>query len=318
MKWSMSIWVFLALYYGSDAATLDVKSGTIDNASSSLEETSSPANHHHNHHFDFLMFTQIWPITSCLTWEDRRSENTCSIDDSARLWTIHGIWPTSNHKIGPLFCNRTDKFDPEKIRPLLPELRSKWTDVRVGGDEFNFWKHEWEKHGTCAEQLPSMANEYLYFTKALELHKKYNVTALLGDKVTPGSEYGPANVVVELAKALHQLDGGGEDILPAVNCAHDKNFDAPLFYEIYICLDKEFNRIGCENTKGGTYGSCGKSRPFLYPDTIHPNWARNAFVMIMFPVLSVLCFPLACAVVYMLFGKRRGTRSGYVRIDAAQ
>ena len=74
--------------------------------------------------------------------------------DSARLWTIHGIWPTSNHKIGPLFCNRTDKFDPEKIRPLLPELRSKCTDVRVGGDEFNFWKHEWEKHGTCAEQLP--------------------------------------------------------------------------------------------------------------------------------------------------------------------
>ena len=59
-----------------------------------------------------------------------------------------------------------------------------------------------------------MANEYLYFTKALELHKKYNVTALLGDKVRPGSEYDPANVVVELAKALHQLDGSGEDILP--------------------------------------------------------------------------------------------------------
>ena len=62
-----------------------------------------------------------------------------------------------------------------------------------------------------------------------------------------------------------------DSTFPAVNCAHDKNFDAPLFYEIYICLDKEFNRIGCENTKGGTYGSCGKSRPFLYPETIHPN-----------------------------------------------
>ena len=75
--------------------------------------------------------------------------------DSAKLWTIHGIWPTQNHKIGPLFCNRTDKFDVKKIEGLLPELRSKWTDVRAGGgDEYNFWKHEWEKHGTCAEQLP--------------------------------------------------------------------------------------------------------------------------------------------------------------------
>ena len=77
------------------------------------------------------------------------------VKDSATQWTIHGIWPTTNNQIGPLYCNRTDKFDPEKIRDLLPELRLKWTDVRAGGgDEFNFWRHEWEKHGTCAEQLP--------------------------------------------------------------------------------------------------------------------------------------------------------------------
>ena len=43
--------------------------------------------------------------------------------DSARLWTIHGIWPMTNHQIGPLFCNRTDKFDVKKIEGLLPQLR---------------------------------------------------------------------------------------------------------------------------------------------------------------------------------------------------
>lgn len=265
----------------------------------------------HSHHFDFIMFTQIWPITSCLTWEDRGYQNTCTIDDSAKLWTIHGIWPTTNHQIGPLYCNRTDKFDVKKIEGLLPQLRAKWTDVRAGGgDEYNFWKHEWEKHGTCAEQLPSMANEYLYFKKALDLHSKYNVTALLGDQIVPGSKYDPSAVVAALSRALRMQDGLSGS--PAVNCARDKDFEDRLFYEIIICFDKEFNRIGCENTKGGTYGSCGEDRPFFYPNTIHPHWLRDSMVMVMFPVLSLLCFPLACSVVYMIFGKRR--TQGYVHI----
>lgn len=277
------------------------------------DEDASSVQLRRKHHFDFLMFTQIWPITSCLTWEDRGYEHSCTIDDSAKQWTIHGIWPTSNHQIGPLYCNRTDKFDPEKISNLLPELRSKWTDVRAGGgDEYNFWRHEWEKHGTCAEQLPSMANEYLYFKKALDLHSQYNVTALLSDRIVPGSILAPMDVVAELTSALQSLDkvAGAH---PAINCAHDKKFKDPLFYEIIICFDKEFNRIGCENTKGGLYGSCGDARPFFYPDSIHPNWIRNTVVMLMFPVLCVLCFPLACSVIYLIFGKKR--RQGYVRFD---
>jgi len=283
---------------------------------SCLNETGIPSEenitrHHHSHHFDFLMFTQIWPITSCLTWEDRGYEHSCTIDDTAKLWTIHGIWPTKKHEIGPLFCNRTDRFDPKKIESLLPELRAKWTDVRAGGgDEYNFWKHEWEKHGTCAEQLPSMANEYLYFKKALDLHSKYNVTALLGDEVSPGQKYDPSTVVSTLSRALRSQDG--LSVSPAVNCAHDNHFEDRLFYEIIICFDKEFNRIGCEDTKGGIYGSCGDEDPFFYPDTIHPHWLRNSLVMVMFPVMSLLCFPLACSVVYMIFGKRR--TQGYVHI----
>ena len=42
----------------------------------------------HSHHFDFLMFTQIWPITSCLTWEDRGYQHTCTIDGMAPYWLI--------------------------------------------------------------------------------------------------------------------------------------------------------------------------------------------------------------------------------------
>ena len=115
----------------------------------------------------------------------------------------------------------------------------------------------------------SMANEYLYFKKALDLHSKYNVTALLGDEVSPGQKYDPSAVVSTLSRALRLQDG--LSVSPAVNCAHDNHFKDRLFYEIIICFDKEFNRIGCEDTKGGIYGSCGDENPFFYPDTIHPN-----------------------------------------------
>lgn len=234
------------------------------------------SNHHaqQNNSFDFLMFTQLWPITSCLTWEDRGLNYTCTIDDSAKQWTIHGIWPTSNGKIGPLYCNKTDTFDPEKIGSLLPELRSKWTDVRANdGDEFDFWRHEWEKHGTCAEQLPSMANEYMYFKKALDLHSQYDVTALLSNaSIVPANRVYNRIVLEELSDALYAQDGIF-GIFPAINCASNKHFEDKLFYEIIICFDKEFKRIDCGKTKGGYFGSCGENynSSFIYPDSIHYN-----------------------------------------------
>ena len=92
----------------------------------------------HDHHFDFLMFTQLWPISNCIDWEERGSGHTCSLNGKSSLslmikfldillcsfpewffwmliceqfyisddfeWTVHGIWPTTKHKKGPLFC----------------------------------------------------------------------------------------------------------------------------------------------------------------------------------------------------------------------
>ena len=34
----------------------------------------------HDHDFDFLMFTQLWPISNCIDWEERDHDNTCSLN----------------------------------------------------------------------------------------------------------------------------------------------------------------------------------------------------------------------------------------------
>ena len=43
---------------------------------SELKTLSKP----HDHHFDFLMFTQLWPISNCIDWEERDHDNTCSLN----------------------------------------------------------------------------------------------------------------------------------------------------------------------------------------------------------------------------------------------
>ena len=157
---------------------------------------------------------------------------------------------------------------------MLPQLRKYWTDVRDEDDEYSFWRHEWEKHGTCAKQLPAFLDEHQYFRKSLELYAHWNASRILpAAGIVPGVSYLPEEVL----EKLHVLFKKGEDddmfkqaysIYPAINCAHDKRFKNRLFYEFIICLDKRLNPISCKDTAGGFLGSCGKQR-MMFPNSIH-------------------------------------------------
>ena len=96
-----------------------------------------------------------------------------------RNWTVHGIWPTKDGEIGPLNCDHSKPFDIEYVRPLLPDLRLHWTNVRGNTAEDDFWKHEWNKHGTCAMQLEPMDNEFKYFKKGWKNLSNKDVNTLI-------------------------------------------------------------------------------------------------------------------------------------------
>ena len=74
-------------------------------------------------------------------------------------YSIHGLWPHNGN-----YCSNK-KFDMDKIGSLLPRLHRHWYS-NYGKDE-TFWKHEYEKHGTC-----SGLSEYDYFEKALDCFEK--------------------------------------------------------------------------------------------------------------------------------------------------
>ena len=95
-------------------------------------------------------------------------------------YSIHGLWPQTSATTYPSFC-RNVTFDASKLADILPELEKYWYSNKGDGslkfDEI-FWKHEYEKHGSC---VFTPISEHDYFAKTLELYYKA-ITDDLPDK----------------------------------------------------------------------------------------------------------------------------------------
>ena len=76
-------------------------------------------------------------------------------------FSIHGLWPQSSLNSYPSFC-RAVNFNLDKLEPIMDELNNYWFSNKGSND--TFWKHEYEKHGSC--MFVSM-DEFNYFFKDL-------------------------------------------------------------------------------------------------------------------------------------------------------
>jgi ribonuclease T2 len=87
--------------------------------------------------------------------------------NSTSPWTLHGLWPELNSHAWPQYCHPAGQLSYHQLRHLFPRMYTNWTDctpIEQGGN-WDFWTHEWSKHGTC-----SGMNQTDYFTKALDLY----------------------------------------------------------------------------------------------------------------------------------------------------
>ena len=58
-----------------------VSEATLPNGSTTLENS-------HDTHFDFLMFTQLWPISNCIDWKEREDDHTCILNRKFKIYYI--------------------------------------------------------------------------------------------------------------------------------------------------------------------------------------------------------------------------------------
>ncbi|XP_015173495.1 PREDICTED: ribonuclease Oy [Polistes dominula] len=213
-----------------------------------------------SHNFDVLIFTQHWPQTVCYVWKEKSESHACALPKNDE-WSIHGIWPTKYHTVGPNFCNQSLPFNASALDPIKSELEEKWIDVENMNDTYSFWRHEWIKHGTCAAILPELNTEFKYFQKGLELLNIYDMKDVLGKcNILPGSSY----AVQDIFNAIKKIVG----TTPEIGCVHNKEKDEAYIFEIKICFDKNLRLVDCDGISGYPSETCKNYKQVTYPGIV--------------------------------------------------
>lgn len=192
--------------------------------------------------FDILIFTQHWPYTVCSEWMEEHKGNECVLPKIPNSWAIHGVWPTKYHEIGPLYCNDTWTFDMKEISDIEDEMKEKWINIEKGTPLDGLWKHEWEKHGTCAAQkIEKMNTEKKYFSEGLEMFDNYSITKLLQETyIKPSID--ETYKLDEIHTAINRSLGNNFAII----CEKDRQTKQQMLFEIRICFDKELKLHSCD------------------------------------------------------------------------
>ncbi|KAM9297224.1 ribonuclease T2 isoform 2-T4 [Morus bassanus] len=197
----------------------------------------------HPHTWKKLYLAHHWPVTVC-----KMSANDCK--DPPDYWTIHGLWPDKTEE-----CNRTWHFNVTEIKDLMSDMRHCWPDVLHSSlNRTQFWKHEWDKHGTCAATLQVLNSQKKYFGKALELYKHIDLNScLLKAGIKPSSSYYQG----EKAQTIGQIEFCFTKELQLRNCTTLKGESDPMQADL---------KLGTEELS-----VCDDSLPTYYPSQVQDH-----------------------------------------------
>ena len=78
---------------------------------------------------------------------------------------MHGLWPSYSNRSYPQYCDGSAYTNITGVQ--YQDMLNYWN---VGPDNQEFWAHEWEKHGTCAQNATGIGQDE-YFNQALDLFK---------------------------------------------------------------------------------------------------------------------------------------------------
>ena len=91
------------------------------------------------------------------------------IKESSTEYTIHGLWPQISTTKYPTYCHPVT-FQIKSLEPILDKLEQYWySRQRTLSLDEKFWKHEYEKHGSC---VFTPMTEFQYFQKTIDLYEK--------------------------------------------------------------------------------------------------------------------------------------------------
>lgn len=130
-----------------------------------------------------------------------------------------------------MFCDKSLPFNEEALAPIATDLQNYWINIDMPTPPYSFWRHEWEKHGTCAAALPALHREVDYFSQGLSWLKKFNMYPALQSQ---GIQEGNAYMVKNIREAVRVQFGK----LPTVHCYKDSvSIFVCFLFSLYLCID---------------------------------------------------------------------------------
>jgi ribonuclease T2 len=158
-----------------------------------------------------------------------------------------------------------------KIAPIEKQMEEQWINIEKGTPLDGLWKHEWEKHGTCAAtHIPTLNTELSYFNQGLVFLDKFSITKVLSSTyIKPGLDVTyPLQEIYEALKRT--LDNNF-----AIVCHKDQKTKQQFLFEIRICFDKDLNLHSCDGIVMGEDNdpdpsddiitNCHKDEEIAYP-----------------------------------------------------
>nr|AAW27746.1 SJCHGC06710 protein [Schistosoma japonicum] len=124
-----------------------------------------------NVNWDYLQFVLAWPPSYCSTHE-------CQLNPNLRNFTIRGLWATNN-PYNPLENCTGERFHFQNLSDIQSDLSNAWPDLKRSTCAKGRWKKEWELHGRCTVDDPSIATQHGYFEVSLMQKYKYDVLKVL-------------------------------------------------------------------------------------------------------------------------------------------
>ena len=177
----------------------------------------------------------------------------CPTKPNWDYFTLHGLWPENKDGTYPSTCTN-QQFDNNAVAPILPALNKYWPSLN--GPSPTFWAHEWEKHGTCAEDV--FPTELAFMNGTLALRQKFDVTAALAAAgIKPSATVGFSQAQLQAAAKT----AFGFPILPA--CDSKGRITGAV-----VCVSKAGEAMDCGSV---TYGVCKATTVFLLPPEAAPG-----------------------------------------------
>ncbi|KAJ8932775.1 hypothetical protein NQ314_014479 [Rhamnusium bicolor] len=143
-------------------------------------------------------------------------------------------------------------------------LNSHWTNIEANTKPNSFWKHEWDKHGTCASTLPQLDSIVNYFQQGLDWNEQYKLSNILEKgKIIPNSEGYTIEQIYNAVKTFTNKE-------PMIQCTVDRQTKDSMISEIRICFNKTLDVIDCDQSnpvnknKYGIITNCNLKKPVMY------------------------------------------------------